>query len=89
MRIIASQYKIRHNSYTSAVTEMLKIATERGFTVDEDDIFQQITTGSGKPKDGETKRYHLGLYKNGKKSKKVLHAQIYRDGTFELNAYIN
>jgi len=89
MRIIASAYKVKHTSYTNAVTEMLKIATDKGFTVDEDDIFEQITTGGGKPKEGETKKHHLGLSKNGKKSKKVLHGQVYRDGSYELNAYIN
>jgi len=89
MRIIASDYVVRHKSYSDSVSEMLKIATDKGFTVDEDDVWTQITTGDGKPKDGQTKKYHLSLSKNGKKSKKVLHGQIYRDGNYELNAYIN
>ena len=89
MRIIASDYKVKHKSYSDAVTEMLKIATDKGFTVDEDDIWRQITTGGGKPKEGQTKKHHLSLSKDGKKSKKVLHAQVYRDGYYELNAYIN
>ena len=89
MKIVASGYIVKHSSYTGAVTEMLKIATDKGYTVDEEDIFTQITTGNGKPKEGATKKHHLGLSKNGKKSKKVLHGQVYRDGTFELNAYIN
>lgn len=88
MRIIASEYIVKHDTYSSAIAESIKFAEARGFEVDEEDIYREITVGRGKPKEGETRKHNLGLFLNGKKVKKALHLQIYRDTTYELNAYI-
>lgn len=86
-----NNYEIYHNSFTQAVQQMNKFAKSKGLTLDEDDVYNQITTGSGKPKDGQTKKYHIKLHDSTDKiQKKLLHAQVYYDNNrYQLNMYIN
>ena len=87
-----SKFEIHHRSYTSAMKEAYDYAEVNGYLVDEDDIFQDVTTGRGRPKIGETRKHSLGLwgFKSGKKQRKALQVQVYgmESGTYELNAYI-
>tara|TARA_B110000503_G_C7041012_1_gene368211 strand:- start:319 stop:690 length:372 start_codon:yes stop_codon:yes gene_type:complete len=87
-----SKFEIHHRSYTSAMKEAYDYAEVNGYLVDEDDIFQEVTTGRGRPKIGETRKHSLGLwgFKSGKKQRKALQVQVYgmESGTYELNAYI-
>lgn len=89
-----SDYKIYHETYTSAVDEMLEFIKKNGYEISEDEIFNQITTGHGRPKNGSTTRHTLELTKNGKEQNKRLHVQVYdmgnsRGNTYELNMYIS
>lgn len=87
-----SIYFIYHNSYTSAVQEAERMATEK-YDVDQDQMAVDIGMNTRRPKDGETVRFHIDLYKDGKLQRKKLHAQVYGRGTkysnFELNMYIS
>jgi len=82
-------YVVRHLTYSSAVSEVLKWAEKKGYTVSEDDIWNQISTGKSKPKDGETNKFSLEISKDGKVQKKALQVQITGVGNkYELNTYI-
>ena len=87
-----NNFQIHHRSYTSAMQEAYDYAEANGYLVDEDDVFQQVTTGRGKPRVGETRNHSLGLWglQNGRKQRKALQVQVYgmESGTYELNAYI-
>ena len=85
-----NNYQILHMSYTRAMNEAYDYAEKNGYEVDEDDIFHSVSTGRGKPSEGETRKHSLGLWKNGKKQRKALQIQVYRrdNYTYELNAYI-
>ena len=80
-------------TYSSAISHVLDQAKKKGYEVDEDDVFREITTGQGKPSKGKTVRHTLKLTKNGKPQRKALHIQVYNRGTdkntFELNFYIS
>jgi len=88
-----TKYEIYHKSYSDTVTAMINYAKANGYTIVEDDVWTQISTGPGKPKDGKTVKHHLGLEKNGKPQKKMLHSQVYNRGSqsnpYELNMYIS
>lgn len=88
-----SKYILYHNSYTSAVQEAEKFAVNQGFTLDQEQLAQDIGLGPAKPKEGKTNKFSLDLYKNDKLQKKKLQVQIYNRGTnsneYELNVYIN
>lgn len=85
-----SNYQVYHRSYTDAIEAALKYVKTKGYEVDEDDIFNNITTGPGRPKNGKTVKHSLGLIKNGKPQKKMLQIQITEMfGKYELNLYIN
>ena len=87
-----NKFETYHKTYTSAMQEAYDYAEKNGYLVDEEDIFQQVTTGSGKPRVGETRSHSLGLwsFRTGKKQRKALQVQVYamESGTYELNAYI-
>lgn len=85
-----NKFETYHKTYASAMQEAYDYAEQNGYLVDEEDIFQQVTTGRGKPRVGETRSHSLGLSKNGKKQRKALQVQVYamESGTYELNAYI-
>jgi hypothetical protein len=85
-----SGYVVYHNSYSSAVDIAIKFAEKKGYVVDTDDVWNQISTGPKKPSDGKTNKFSLGLIKGDKVDKKKLHIQIYGmgNGRYELNMYI-
>jgi hypothetical protein len=81
------------NTYSAAVQYAKAQAEKQGYEVEEDDWFQQVTTGKGKPGRGKTTRHTLKLMKNGKPTRKGLAIQVYnRDtdkNTYELNYYVS
>jgi len=79
-----SDYQIYHNQYSS---EYVK---SKGYEVNDDDVWNEISIGPAKPKEGVTNKASIGLTKDGKPQKKMLHIQIYgMKDRYELNAYIN
>jgi len=85
-----SDFQVYHNKYSSAIDEIEKYAKKMGYELDREEYANAYTDAFFKPKDGQTKKDTLTLYKNGKEQRKALHVQIYGMGNkFELNAYIN
>ena len=83
-------YPLYHKTFTSAAKAALDLAKKRGFEVDEDDWFNQVSTGPKKPGKGKTNRYIVKVTKNGKETRKRLAFQVYGmdSGKYELNAYV-
>ena len=82
-------YEVYHKSYTSAVDEMLAFIEKNGYEISEDEVFQSITVGPGRPGNGKTTRHSLELTKGGKEQRKRLQVQVYNMGSsYELNMYI-
>ena len=86
-------YETHHGSYTDAMQEAQDYIEKNGYTVSEDEWFNQVTTGPRKPAAGKTNSLRLALQKNGKEQRKMAHIQVYNIGsdkgkTFELNMYI-
>ena len=82
-------FRIHHRSYTSAMEEAYAFAKKNGYSLIEDDIFQQVTTGRGKPSVGETRKHSLLLMKGDKMQRKALQVQVYGlENGYELNVYI-
>ena len=82
------------DTYTAAVQHAAAQAKKKGFEVVEDDWFQQVTVGKGRPKDGDTTRHTLKLTKDGKPVRKGLSIQVYNRGgsskkPYELNFYVS
>jgi hypothetical protein len=85
-----SDYQVYHNTYSAAISTALEYAQKNGYACDEDDIWNKISMGDKKPKDGVTNKFTITLYKDGKEQKKALQIQIYGMGDkYELNAYIS
>jgi hypothetical protein len=83
-------YKIYHNSYTSAINTALEYAEKRGFEYDKEETADKIGLGPKKPSDGKTNKFSINLTKDGKPQKKNLQIQVYGMGEkYELNCYIN
>lgn len=83
-------YKVYHDSFTSVVDEVIKHNEKQGLYMSENDIWTDISTGPGKPRNGRTDRYSLPLFdKDGKPAKKAVHFQVYDmgKGKYELNMY--
>ncbi len=78
-----------YKTYCSAIAEVVKTAESTGYTLSDDNVFDETSIG-GKPSVGMTKRISLELYKNGRLQQKMLQAQVYQfeSGKFELNQYI-
>jgi hypothetical protein len=88
--IVGSNYLIHHDSYTSAVQAARDMAEKKGFEIDEDDWFNQVTTGPGRPREGRTVSHKVDLLKNGKPVRKMLVFQVYgMKRSYELTAYIS
>jgi superoxide dismutase len=82
-------FRIHHRSYTNAMQEAYDFAEKNGYSLIEDDIFQQVTTGKGKPSVGETRKHSLLLMKGDKMQRKALQVQVYgMENGYELNVYI-
>lgn len=85
-----NDYQVYHNTYSSAVNAALEYVKSKGYDPDEDDVWNQISTGPTKPAAGKTNKATISLVKNGKPQRKALHIQIYGTGTrYELNTYIS
>jgi hypothetical protein len=81
-----SDYTIYHNSFTEAVDEMVKFSEKNGYTIDPDEMWNEVSTRypRGRPAEGKTHRFDIKLAKN-----RVLHAQVFGMGKkYELNMYI-
>jgi hypothetical protein len=88
--IIEADYQLYHPTFTAAAQAALDLAKKKGFEVDEDDWFNQVSTGPKKPSKGKTNRYIVKVTKKGKETKKRLAFQVYGmdSGKYELNAYV-
>lgn len=83
-------YEIYHKSYSSAVQAAEEYAIKNKYEVDSDKMFNDIGINTKRPREGETTRFMIDLFKDGKEQRKKLHAQVYgRDNGFELNMYIS
>jgi hypothetical protein len=82
--------KVYHDTYSGAIRTAIDYAESKGYVVDEDDIFSQISVGPKRPREGQTNRFILRLTKDGKPQKKALAIQVYgMKNSYELNAYIS
>jgi hypothetical protein len=81
------------DTYSAAVQHAAAQAEKKGFEVVEDDWFNQVTTGKGKPGRGKTTRHTLKLTKGGKPVRQSLSIQVYNRDTgkkpYELNSYVS
>ena len=84
------------STFSGAVQYARSIAESKGYVVDEDDWFNQINVGQGKPRDGQTTKANIGLWKDEKLTRKTLSIQVYnmglnfgRGNNYELNFYIS
>jgi hypothetical protein len=83
-------FKVYHNSYTSAINDALDYAEKRGYEYDKEETSKKIGMGPKKPSDGKTNRFSINLTKDGKPQKKNLQIQVYGMGEkYELNCYIS
>ena len=84
-----NKLQVYHNTFSSAVQTAGEYAKSKGYELNDDEWFNTISTGPRKPQEGETNRYTLSLYKDGKEQRKALHIQVYgMKNKFELNTYI-
>lgn len=86
----AGDYKVYHDTFTGVVDEVIGNLGKQGLYMAEDDVWNKISVGPGKPKDGRTDRYSMPLYDaDGKPAGKATHFQVYDmgNGKYELNLY--
>lgn len=87
------EYTLYHDSLTSAVQEIERYVQRKGYTLDEDEMAQEVALGPRKPSKGKTNKYNINLYKHGKEQRKALHFKVYNRGThdnkYELTAHIS
>ena len=84
-----SDYPVYHNTYSSAVDAALEYAKSKGYEINDDDVWNEISVGPKKPSEGVTNKASIGLTKDGKPQRKMLHLQIYgMKNRYELNTYI-
>lgn len=87
----AANYKLYHDSYTSAVNTALKYAESLGYKTDPEEAADKIGLGPKKPSVGKTNTIRLRVYKNGNLEKnKRLTMAIYgmEGGKYELTCYV-
>lgn len=79
------------DTFSAAVQHARIEAENKGYVIDESDWFNRVSTGPGKPSEGETTRFSIALTKNGIPQNKQLSVQVYgmRSGRYELNFYIS
>lgn len=85
---------IYFDTFSEAVQTARKRVEDIGYVIDEDDWFHEVTTGPGKPKEDQTTRMTIGLFKNNKPQRKALHIIVYNRGNniknnYELTTYVN
>ncbi len=80
---------IYFKTFSEAVQKAREKAEMAGYTIDEDDWFNQVSTGPGKPAKGETFTASIGVSFGGKRVNKTLNIQVYgMNNSFELNSYV-
>lgn len=90
-----SKDEIYFKSATEAVEHAKSMAERRGFEIDENDWFSEITMGGKysrlRPGVAKTHSFSIGLTKDGKPQKKNLNISLYgmESGKYELTTYIN
>jgi len=86
-------YEIYHDTFTSAAMEARAFVKKNGYSISDEDDWNHIATGPGKPKKGKTNRYNIPLSKGDKNTKRMLAMQVYNretdKKTYELNMYIS
>jgi hypothetical protein len=85
--------EVYFNTFSGAVQYARLKVENRGYVISDDDWFNEVSTGQGRPDEGQTTRMSIGLYKNDKLQRKALHIQVYNRGNqiqnnFELNYYV-
>ena len=86
--------EVYHTGYSAALQHAEKHLNKQGYEIHPDDWQQHISHGPSKPSEGKTVQLHVPLHKDGVKSKKVAHIQVYNRGNTipknnELNMYVN
>lgn len=81
------------STFTAAVQYARTKTEQMGYELSEDDWFNKVNVGSGRPKEGQTFKASIELIKNGKIQTKQLQIQVYNRGNsvgnnYELNMYI-
>lgn len=83
-------YKVYHDSYTSAINAALDYAEKKGYEYDKEETADKIGLGPKKPSEGKTNKFSINLTKDGKPQKKNLQIQVYgMEKKYELNCYIS
>jgi hypothetical protein len=86
----SSKYPVYNKLYSDAITSVVKFIKDNGYTYNEDEFFNDITTGPKKPSEGKTNKFNIQMYKDGKETKKYCHIQVYgMKDKYELNMYIS
>jgi len=86
--------EVYHTGYSAALQHAEKHLNKQGYEIHPDDWQHHISHGPAKPSEGKTNQLHIPLHKDGVKSKKVAHIQVYNRGNEipknnELNMYVN
>ena len=86
--------EVFHTGYSAALQHAEKHLNKQGYEIHPDDWHDHISFGPSKPSEGKTVQLHVPLHKDGVKSKKVAHIQVYNRGNTtpknnELNMYVN
>lgn len=89
-----SHEDVYFNTFSAAVQYAREKTENRGYEIDENDWWNEVSIGKGKPPEGETTRMTIGLIKNGKLQRKALQIIVYNRGNhikdnYELTYYIN
>lgn len=89
---------VNQDTYFSTFSEAVQTARlkaeQKGYVIDENDWWNEINVGPGKPREGQTFRATIGLTLNGKPQRKALQIIVYNMGiqynrNYELTSYIN
>ena len=84
-------YTLYHPSFSSAASAAKEHAERQGYEISEDDWFREVSTSyPGRPRNGDTSKFHIPVTKNGKPQNRQLHFQVHdmQTGKYELNVYI-
>jgi len=86
-----SDYQIYHGTYSSSIDAVIDYAKRNGYEINHDELFDTVSIGPIKPREGVTNRFTLSLIKDNKEQRKAIHFQVYGRGNegFELNLYIS
>jgi hypothetical protein len=86
-----SEYQIYHRTYSSSIDAMIDYANRNNYSINQDELFDTVSIGPIRPREGVTNRFTLSLFKDDKEQRKAIHFQVYGRGNagFELNMYIS